>query len=50
MPKISINTFAYTSIKDWNNLTSKIKRIKNEKSFKDKVKKHLKAVAIENDE
>ena len=49
MPKISTNTFAYTSIKDWNNLPSNIKGIKSEKTFKNRVKMHLKAVAIEKD-
>ena len=49
LPIICNNTFVYTSINDWNNLPSNIKEIKTEINFKDKVKKHLKAVAIEND-
>ena len=49
MPKISTNTFAYTSINDWNSLPSNIKGIKNEKTFKNRVKMYLKAVAIEKD-
>ena len=41
IPRISTNTFAYTAIKDWNNLPSNIKEIKSENSFKEKIKKHL---------
>ena len=42
------NTFAYTAIKDWNSLPSRIKEINSEKLFKEKVKKHL--VEISNKE
>ena len=45
IPRISNNTFAYSAIKDWNNLPSNIKEIKSENSFKEKVKKHLIEVA-----
>ena len=41
VPKISPNTFAYTTIKDWNNLPNDIKSINNFKYFKEKVVKHL---------
>ena len=40
-PRISTNTFAYTSIKDWNSLPRTIKEIKLENLFKEKVKKYL---------
>ena len=41
IPRINTNTFAYTAIKDWNSLPSKIKEINSEKLFKEKIKKHL---------
>ena len=41
IPRIDTNTFAYTAIKDWNSLPSRIKEINSEKLFKEKVKKHL---------
>ena len=41
IPRINTNTFAYTAIKDWNSLPSRIKEIDSEKLFKKKVKRHL---------
>ena len=41
IPRISTNTFAYSSIKDWNSLPPTIKEIKSENLFKGKVKRHL---------
>ena len=41
IPRIDTNTFAYTAIKDWNSLPSRIKEIDSEKLFKKKVKRHL---------
>ena len=41
VPKISPKTFAYTTIKDWNNLPNDIKSTNNFKYFKEKVVKHL---------
>ena len=41
IPRISTNSFAYTAIKDWNSLPSRIKEIDSEKLFNEKVKRHL---------
>ena len=41
IPRINTNTFAYTAIKDWNSLPSRIKEIKSENLFKEKIKRHL---------
>ena len=41
IPRINTNTFAYTSIKEWNSLPPTIKDIKSESLFKRKVKRHL---------
>ena len=40
-PRICTDTFAYSAICEWNELPSKIKEIKGEKSFKDTLKKYL---------
>ncbi|CAL4087781.1 unnamed protein product [Meganyctiphanes norvegica] len=40
-PRVCTNTFVYSAINDWNNLSSKIKEIKNENTFKDKLRKYL---------
>ena len=40
-PRINTNTFAYTSIKDWNSIPRTIKEITLENLFKEKVKKYL---------
>ena len=45
LPRISPITFAFTAIKCWNALPDNIKAIKNEKAFKDNVKKQLRAEA-----
>ena len=45
LPRISPITFAFTAIKWWNALPDNIKAIKNEKAFKDNVKKQLRAEA-----
>ena len=47
MPRLSTNTFAYSAIKDWNNLSNHIKDIKSEQSYKDNVKKFLRTAAKE---
>ena len=39
IPRINTNTFAYTAIKDWNSLPARIKEIKSENLFKEKIKK-----------
>ena len=51
LPRISTDTFVFTAIKDWNDLPSSIKDIKAEKTYKEKVKKHLVNMSIkeEND-
>ena len=41
VPKISPNTFAFSTIKDWNSLPNDIKSSSYFKSFKEKVVKHL---------
>ena len=41
VPKISTNTFAYTTIKDWNNLPNEIKSTRCLKPYKEKLVKHL---------
>ncbi|CAL4061329.1 unnamed protein product, partial [Meganyctiphanes norvegica] len=40
-PRVCTNTFVYSAINDWNNLPSEIKEIKNENTFKDKLRKYL---------
>ena len=41
VPKIDPKTFAYSTIKDWNNLPNDIKMTNSLKTFKDKVVKHF---------
>ena len=41
VPNIDPNTFAYSTIKDWNSLPNDIKNSKSKQSFKKKVVKHL---------
>ena len=47
VPRLSTNTFAYSAIKDWNNLSNHIKDIKSEQSYKENVKKFLRTAAKE---
>ena len=44
-PKFSTNTFAYSAIKEWNNLDNSIKDTKGEQSFKEKAKNFLREAA-----
>ena len=41
VPSINTDTFAYSTIKDWNSLPENIKSIDNLKMFKEKVAKHF---------
>merc|ERR1711874_804384 len=40
-PRMCINTFTYSAIDDWNSLPNNIKSMKNEKMFKDSLKKTI---------
>ena len=46
----STNTFYFTGIRDWNALPNKVKEIKNEHVFKEKLKQTLMAEAKKRDE
>ena len=38
-PRMCINTFTYSAIHDWNSLPNNVKAMKNEKMFKESLKK-----------
>ena len=49
-PRMYKNTFAYSAIDDWNSLPNNVKKIKNEKKFKESLKKSLQKVARMSDD
>ena len=49
-PRMCINTFAYSAIDEWNSLPNNVKAIKNEKMFKESLKKTILMDARKSDE
>ena len=49
-PRMCTNTFAYSAIDEWNSLPNHIKSMKNEKTFKDSLKKTILKDARKSDE
>ena len=49
-PSMCTNTFTYSAIDEWNSLPNNVKAMKNEKMFKERIKKTILKDARKSDE